>query len=215
MDAFFPYVSEIEEEIIAAENTVFSDSNDYTDSAAPQPIHKPHKLPAKQQEKAQSVLSTLASDEKGLSVKEVMSVKTTKTRFSLPRPTFALSYRRWKRTIHRLLSKSLPRSIAAADAAVSSTTVALRRMARTRRLVTTLSRVLVAKSEVVARLQKRLGDFGHTLGGHEDDDLVIYMGDVQGRHQTRPILRGYYSRNSSFQITLSHYSSLLRIMNGC
>lgn len=182
MDAFFPYVGEIEEEIIAAEDTVFSDSNNYTDSAAPQPTRKLRRIPVRQQEKALSVLSTLASEEKGLSVKEVMSVKTTKTRFSVPRPTFALSYRRWKRTIHRMLSKFFPGTVAAADLAVSPTAVALRRMARTRRLVTTLSRVLVAKSEVVARLQKRLGDFSHTLGRHEDDDLVIYMGDVQGKH---------------------------------
>lgn len=68
------------------------------------------------------------------------------------------------------------------------TMVTLLRMTNTRRLVTQLGRLLAAKSEVVAQLQKR---FMHVSGtGHELDwggsgahgEIAVYMGDVQGAH---------------------------------
>jgi len=57
----------------------------------------------------------------------------------------------------------------------------LRRVARTRRLVTTLTRVLSTKSEVVGRLRKRLLTPGeHGIVVQDDIEVAIYMGDVQG-----------------------------------
>ena len=58
-------------------------------------------------------------------------------------------------------------------------------MARTRRLVTSLARLLATKSEVVAQIRKRLlssNPSGLGNGASEDDDteIAIHMGDVQG-----------------------------------
>lgn len=180
MDAFFPYVEEIENEIVAAEYTVFHDSDDYGDR--PPPLARTStRPPDKLLEKSDTFRSGVTVDEKISSVKgAAMSTKTATTRFAMPRPTFAISYRRWRRSAHRMFSKLFPEAVPTPDLSVSPTMVTLRRMARTRRLVTTLSRVLVAKSEVVTRLQKRLGDSIQAFGGREDEDLVIYMGDVRG-----------------------------------
>ncbi|EJD55580.1 hypothetical protein AURDEDRAFT_179314 [Auricularia subglabra TFB-10046 SS5] len=58
------------------------------------------------------------------------------------------------------------------------TTVTLLRMTNTRRLVTALGRLLAAKGEVIAQLQKRLAHAPTELdwGG---GDIAAYMGDVQ------------------------------------
>lgn len=57
------------------------------------------------------------------------------------------------------------------------------RMAKTRRLVTSLTRFLAAKSEVVAQIRKRMlktGEAGLGNGTGDDKDVWMYMGDVQG-----------------------------------
>lgn len=57
------------------------------------------------------------------------------------------------------------------------------RMAKTRRLVTSLTRFLAAKSEVVAQIRKRMlktGEAGLGNGTGDDRDVWMYMGDVQG-----------------------------------
>ena len=62
----------------------------------------------------------------------------------------------------------------------------LRRMAKTRRLVTNLGRSLAGKSEVVTRIRKRLlqQGFGPALGNggskSEELEVAIYMGDIHG-----------------------------------
>jgi magnesium transporter len=66
------------------------------------------------------------------------------------------------------------------DIPPSATQLTLRRMVRTRRLVTALGRLLGTKSDVVTQIRKRLmrsaqGDTGEAL------EVAIYMGDVQGR----------------------------------
>ena len=56
-------------------------------------------------------------------------------------------------------------------------------MARIRRLVTSLTRFLAVKSEVVAQVKKRLltkGEWGLGTGTEDDLDVFVYMGDVQG-----------------------------------
>lgn len=57
----------------------------------------------------------------------------------------------------------------------------LHRMARIRRLVTSLGRLLATKSEVIAQLRKRLLTGG--ISKADDTEVAIYMGDIQGiRH---------------------------------
>lgn len=111
---------------------------------------------------------------------------SAQTRFSFPRPTPSLILRRLKRAIQSLsVSISLTITTTIQRTPVNSTTMTLRRMARTRRLVTSLTRLLATKSEVVAQIRKRLLMAGHSglgNGAGKDDDIevAIYMGDVQG-----------------------------------
>jgi Mg2+ and Co2+ transporter CorA len=57
-------------------------------------------------------------------------------------------------------------------------------MARARRLVTSLARLLATKSEVVSQIRKRFlisGPQTTSPQGNEDVEIAIYMGDVQGK----------------------------------
>jgi len=117
------------------------------------------------------------SDEKELlsfnltekSISRVVQDNPTQTRFALPRPPLPLLYRRALRFLRNRRRSSRSRTTL-----LSGAEVTLRRMAKTRRLVTTLTRLLATKSDVVSQVQKRL------LSGAEDVDVAIYMGDVHG-----------------------------------
>lgn len=66
---------------------------------------------------------------------------------------------------------------------VGATPDTVYRVAYVRRLVTSLSRFLATKSEVVAQVKKRLlmtGESGLGNGTGDDHDVFMYMGDVQG-----------------------------------
>lgn len=65
----------------------------------------------------------------------------------------------------------------------------LLRMAATRRIVTSLGRLLHTKGEVIAQIRKRLlvtsrRSHGHGVGLdiQDDGDIAIYMGDIQGEN---------------------------------
>jgi len=94
------------------------------------------------------------------------------------------------------------------------TALTLRRMARTRRLVTSLTRLLATKSEVVAQIRKRLLTSGHPglgNGAGKDDDIevAIHMGDVQDHILTLQHSLTHYER----MLSQSHptYLSQLRV----
>ncbi|KAF9237322.1 hypothetical protein BU15DRAFT_48851 [Melanogaster broomeanus] len=105
--------------------------------------------------------------------------------------------------------KEIEKEVAAVEALVVSirrihskspqtpTATTLRRMARTRRLVTSLCRLLASKSEVISQIQKRClissGRFGHDI--HTDDvDIAMYMGDVQDHILTLQQALNHYER---------------------
>lgn len=125
--------------------------------------------------------------EKQSFVKRNLAVAKYQPRFVAPAWTPARVYRRtrrlfrlaviWVRTRRPTYTKQPPPNPTATN---------LRRMARARRLVTLLGRVLAAKSEVVARLRKRL--LSSTERGALDQDeieVAMYLGDVQGMlHRT-------------------------------
>ncbi|KIK28576.1 hypothetical protein PISMIDRAFT_38407, partial [Pisolithus microcarpus 441] len=60
----------------------------------------------------------------------------------------------------------------------AATMTTLRRIARTRRLVTSLTRLLASKSEVVSRISKRYLN-GTAVVQSDDVEIAMYMGDVQ------------------------------------
>jgi Mg2+ and Co2+ transporter CorA len=68
---------------------------------------------------------------------------------------------------------------------LGDTTSTLRRMARTQRLVTSLSRLLATKSEVTLQIRERLLGVSRPCTRNRtektnDEEVVIYMGDIQG-----------------------------------
>lgn len=75
----------------------------------------------------------------------------------------------------------------------------LLRMANTRRLVTSLGRLLATKSEVIGQLRKRLhGSAGNMVDWDEGDmaggqEVGIYLGDVQGVSKRCQLLRNCLS----------------------
>lgn len=104
-------------------------------------------------------------------------------RLPLPRKTTQVS----------LVSRSIGRAWTAVAAAMnvhisppaSGTLHHLRRMARARRLVTSLTRLLATKSEVVTQIRKRLLTSGSAALGNasdsaEDAEVAIHLSDVQG-----------------------------------
>ncbi|GAW06110.1 cation transporter [Lentinula edodes] len=169
-DSFFPFSDEIEKEVMAMEQLVYP-------SEKVVPAKEP--LPALNEKNLLRLEGTFSG---------------TRTHFALPRPPLPLLYRRFLRYIRSLWQPSLSNE----KSIPSSTMITLRRMARIRRLVTSLTRLLAAKSEVVAQIRKRLltGSGNGTSVNNDEAEVAMYMGDVQDH-----IL--------SLQHSLAHYERML------
>ncbi len=171
VDSFFPLVEEIEEHIVAIESVVHDEDNPASTITPISPANtRPLRiLPAG--EKVVTVTSFV--DEKHALSRDVASVKTAMTQFSLPKQTCGLILRRWRRTISHFVNFCMPRKLYPSFTRASFN---LHRMARTRHLATSLARVLATKPEVVARIRKRL-----LASASDDAEVDIYFGDVQGK----------------------------------
>jgi len=129
-------------------------------------------------------------------------------RFAAARWTFPLAFRR----IKRFFNKRWRRMSTGSEAPPSATTLTLRRMARARRLVTSLNRLLASKSEVITQIRKRLLKAGASGLGNgtksEELEVAIYMGDVQDHILTLQHSLNHYER----MLSQSHptYLSQLR-----
>ena len=163
------------EDLVLANETLVSSSPITVTKAVPPPPSQHHSLPGTEEKQL-----SISLDEKFLTA----SLPTTQMRFSLPPVTFPLALRRVKRAIVKRWKKLSTSSEHDRPPPQLHKTLA-RRIARTSKLVTSLTRLLSTKSEIVAQIQKRLiasssselGN-GHRLNG--DADLVVYMGDIQG-----------------------------------
>jgi magnesium transporter len=127
------------------------------------------------------ITATSFGIEKRVFSKDVASVKTAKTQFSLPRLTCGLMLRRWWRAISRFVNfcmRNKPRSKVKPTFIRAS--FDLHRMARTRHLATSVTRVLATKPEVVAGIRKRLLLASDGPDASDDAEVAIYFGDVQG-----------------------------------
>lgn len=126
------------------------------------------------------VNATSFVDGKHVFSKDVASVKTIKTQFSLPRLTCGLMLRRWRRAISRFVNFCMRnKSRSKVRPSFSRASFDLHRMARTRHLATSVARVLGTKPEVVAGIRKRLlASDGPDAS--DDAEVAIYFGDVQG-----------------------------------
>jgi magnesium transporter len=181
VDSFFPFSDEIEKEVMAIEQLVYSgdkglESDIVKSSPALSPQSEKERLPS-------------------LSEKNVLELGTTftaRTRFALSRPPLHLLYRRILRYIRGRFRSSIPTE----KSPPSSTTITLRRMATTRRLVTSLTRLLATKSEVVTQIRKRLlsGSGNGKASSSEEVEVAMYMGDVQDHILTLQNSLDHYER---------------------
>ncbi|KAI0669827.1 hypothetical protein C8Q78DRAFT_1037954 [Trametes maxima] len=214
VDSFFPFLEVIEREVVDIENLVFAVGDDSgllgKDRGTPVDSRSSGSDTALLSEKASG-----AMEEKQSSVE--ISRKPTRSilprlRFSSP-TSFPLLMRRARRAIRDTIA-SIPR-FKAIDTDTSDyhrPTTTIHRMARTRRLVTSLTRFLAVKSEVVTQVKKRLitqGEWGLGTGTEDDLDVFVYMGDVQDHILTLQQSLAHYER----MLNQSHptYLSQLRM----
>lgn len=178
VDSFFPFLEEIDEEVAAIEDLVFSYGEKATNSqetlvnSSEEKVDSPPPLPTNDVSEKDSSLLTFSEKlplEKG-------SLK--KTRFAVGRTPLPLLFRRLRRFV---LSKTHPQK-SEEQGTPSPTLLTLRRMAKARRLVTSLTRLLAVKSDVVLQIRKRLliANMGSHDKSNEASDIAIYMGDVHG-----------------------------------
>ncbi|KAF8642334.1 hypothetical protein AX16_009603 [Volvariella volvacea WC 439] len=185
VDSFFPFLRHIEKEVMAIEDLVFStEPGENCVSLLPPSIATVHKQTPASDYAAQwhrSEKTTLAEgdkeDEKVTRSQAHDTIKFRTQSFSIP--PLRILYHRARRLVAKIL-----RSVEQPSVLVPSpTTITLRRMAKTRRLVVSLARLLAAKSEVIAQIRKRLlnGDqSGMGAGKREESmEIAIYMGDIQ------------------------------------
>ena len=198
VDSFFPFLDEIEKEVLSIEDLVFTDES--TMDALGSSISKSESRSsssdtAVQSSSASGSASSSSNDNEKPGSDSLVEKPDPITEYSPhshypPRTHFALpsypvfSWRRLKHSLRNLrtaLTRVDVRVKRPQNANVASSTIA--RVSRMRRLVTSLARVLATKSEVVASVKKRLlmsGESGLGNGSVDDQDVFVYMGDVQG-----------------------------------
>ncbi|KAF9229240.1 hypothetical protein BS17DRAFT_771220 [Gyrodon lividus] len=191
VDSFFPTLKEIEKEVAAIESLVFSNGGVIGRGSMTSTVT----VEGTQNPVEEDTLPSFDS----LDEKRGITVGSLRTRFSMARPIRPPPFCRLKRKFGSFLRKVASISRIHPESSQTITATTLRRMARTRRLVTSLSRLLASKSEVVSQIRKRFltssGRFGHDIYTN-DLDIAIYMGDVQDHILT-------------LQQALNHYEHLL------
>lgn len=191
VDAFFPFLEEVEKEVVDIEDIVYSGGE-----PARLPVGKKAELafsdvtltavPAEADEKPQGV-------EKFESTVEEKLRTPTETTFAI-RPTISVFFSRLSGVLRG--SRTAPSRTTVETKPPTSTSSTLHRMARTRRLVTSLTRLLATKSEVVMQIRKRLMSGSHPGLGNgseksDDGEVAMYMGDVQGVYVWSMFFMGY------------------------
>ncbi|KAH9046262.1 hypothetical protein EDB84DRAFT_1466942 [Lactarius hengduanensis] len=185
VDSFFPFVEEIEKEVMAIESVVYNEDSPGSTVTAPS-ISLAHARASRLLTSEEKLPLDPHADEKHLFFRDVASIRTAKTQFSLPRP-----------------SGSKLRNV---EPSFSRASFDLRRMARTRRLVTSVARVLATKPEVVAGIRKRLMTADGLVTG-DDAEVGIYLGDVQDHILTLQQSLAHYER----MLSQSHPTYLLNL----
>jgi magnesium transporter len=168
VDSFFPVLKGITREVEEVEGMVAGMDDDHTDDHSPQ--NSAEAADSTQRETVDSSnTSTLASEKQG-----VYDEKLQRMTMSGTAQHTSNWFSRWKDTIQKTAGMYWP---PVRHPRRHQPTPRLRRqqqllkMTTTRRLVTTLARLLHSKSEVVAQIRKRLSGQG---------EVAIYLDDVQG-----------------------------------
>ncbi|KAF5313966.1 hypothetical protein D9611_006759 [Ephemerocybe angulata] len=193
VDAFFPVLSEIEKEVMAIDKMVYVEEDEDNDSSVrleQQSSWTSSSATAKACPEADAAASTKSSSPQLPSSYEKPKLEAANSteesirpHFARPRLTPRLVFRRFRRSIARFWARLWLRKPEAIR--VNPRTLTLRRMAKTRKLVTLLGRLLASKADVVTQIRKRLLQTGEPSLGNggtkgEELEVAIYMGDVQG-----------------------------------
>ncbi|KAF7306896.1 hypothetical protein MIND_00482100 [Mycena indigotica] len=173
VDSFFPFLANgLEKEVMLIENIVFS-ATDFP-AVTSEPSH------SEKSEVSEKNPPLVELDEKSLARLERIHLHPHRSSLMVNLRFPNLRWRWWSRP---------PKS------RIKPNTSTLHRMARVRRLVTSLARLLSAKGEVVAQLRKRLLTPPH--GGSptsESIEVAIYFGDVQDHIITLETSLAHYER---------------------
>jgi magnesium transporter len=192
VDSFFPFLKDIEQQVLAVEALVFS-SNDVSHTSSTNTLVNLIQIPTDDQcdtniEKLPDILSKEMGE----------TPPSWNCNLSLSRLTQPLLFfRRLKCRLQNLWNTSFATTREARTQATTKNT--LLQMARARRLVTSLTRLLATKSEVVSQIRKRFLIGGRQTAssqGNDDLEIAIYMGDVQDHILT-------------LQQSLHHYEHML------
>ncbi|KAJ7596996.1 hypothetical protein C8J56DRAFT_303871 [Mycena floridula] len=194
VDSMFPFLESIEKEVMTIEDLVFTSS-----SVTPQQGSDSQSLESSStvaEHNGQLSVTIGRNNEKTyLNEKANLEEKELEYPPSSPRTRFAISSDPHPDPFRRLRQFFSSRFTQGSNPAPqNSTNSSLRRMARTRRLVTSLGRLLASKSEVVAQIRKRLLNGG--MSKVDDTDLSMHLGDVQDHILT-------------LQHSLQHYERML------
>ncbi|KIP03961.1 hypothetical protein PHLGIDRAFT_121120 [Phlebiopsis gigantea 11061_1 CR5-6] len=204
VDCYFPYLEEIERELLNIESLV------YDDPMRPQ-LAEGSSSETLVLNSPTSVSKALLAQDRVLSsdLTEKLEPRSNhRMQFSVPKRRYSL-LRRLKQLAHRIAvwaSRLNSKIHQPRKNAIPSTVL---RVAHVRRLVTSLSRSLATKSEVVAQVKKRIimtGEHGLGNGTGDDRDVFVYMGDVQDHILTLQQSLAHCERmlSQSHPIYLSH-----------
>ncbi|KAK2461945.1 hypothetical protein APHAL10511_006408 [Amanita phalloides] len=189
VDSFFPYMEQIDEEVIAIDKLVYSRHNQVSNKAYESPSSLESigsTLPEKVCDLGRAAQNSIGSRDEKVDLGDPgRSLRRTRL--------FTLNLSRFFGRLICLISK---RNFLNENLSQNSK-VTLRRIARARRLVTILNRLLATKSEVIARIQKRLLMHKHFMDGGSCQgalDIAMYMGDVQDHIYTLQHSLAHYER---------------------
>lgn len=193
VDSFFPFLKEIEQQVLAVEALIFSSNVSHTPATNTlvDLIHIPTNKPTSNQ--CDPNIEKLPDT----SLKEMEETPPSWNRsLSFSRFTRPLFFRRLKCKLQKLWNNFATTHEANSQVTTANT---LLRMARARRLVTSLTRLLATKSEVISQIRKRFligGRQTDTPQANDDLEIAIYMGDIQDHILT-------------LQQSLHHYEHML------
>lgn len=193
VDSFFPFLKEIEQQVLAVEALIFSSNVSHTPSTNTlvDLIHIPTNKPTSNQ--CDPNIEKLPDT----SLKEMEETPPSWNRsLSFSRFTRPLFFRHLKCKLQKLWNNFATTHEANSQVTTANT---LLRMARARRLVTSLTRLLATKSEVISQIRKRFligGRQTDTPQANDDLEIAIYMGDIQDHILT-------------LQQSLHHYEHML------
>jgi magnesium transporter len=206
VDSFFPFLKEIEQQVLAVETLVFS-SNDVSHTSSTNTLNDLIHMPRDNQcdSNVEKLPDTLS--------KEMGETPPILNRgLSLSRFTQPLLFRRLKCRLQNLRNTFATTRETKTQVTTTNT---LLRMARARRLVTSLTRLLATKSEVISQIRKRFLIGGRQKAspqGNDDLEIAIYMGDVQGKELFQLLmmqLNILADHILTLQQSLHHYERML------